>query len=130
MFARWTSLLLVGVVCLALSASGCGEKGDKDGRQAKAKGDAGKLDKDKEEHKHDGWWCQDHGVPEYECSLCLPDAEVKKRFKDQGDWCALHERAQSQCFRCDPAKYKTFEDKYVAKFGKKPEKPPESEFEK
>src|SRR5205814_7253865 len=66
-------------------------------------------------HDHDAWWCAEHGVPEDECSQCLPESKVKTMFKDKGDWCELHDRAKSQCFICDASKYKTFEDKYVAR---------------
>ncbi len=78
--------------------------------------------------KHDGWWCQEHGVPEHICSLCSD--EVASKSKKEGDWCKLHDRAQSQCFKCDPSKYAKFEAMHVAKFGKAPERPPESEFKK
>ena len=82
------------------------------------------------ETKHDAWWCAEHGVPEHECSQCLPEAKIKTMFKDKGDWCELHDRAKSQCFICDASKYKTFEDKYVARYGKAPERPPEEEFKR
>ena len=91
------------------------------------------ADKKKEEKKddHSAWWCKEHGIPEDDCSQCLPADVVKKRFKDTGDWCAKHERAQSQCFICDPTLYeKVFEPKYVAKYNKKPERPDEDEFKK
>ena len=47
-----------------------------------------------------------------------------------GDWCKLHDRALSQCFKCDPSKYTKYEAMYVAKFGKKPERPGQEEFTK
>src|SRR5262249_11807949 len=76
-----------------------------------------------------GWWCQEHGVPEEECSICMSEASAKKMFRDKGDWCKLHDRAQSQCFKCDPSLYeKVFVPKHVAKTGKMPERPPEAEF--
>lgn len=74
----------------------------------------------KKEHDHSGWWCEEHGIPEAECSMCLPDAEVKKRFKDKGDWCEKHDRADSQCFICHPEKEAVFAKKYEIKYGKKP----------
>lgn len=79
---------------------------------------------------HGGWWCAEHGVPEDLCSLCMSDEDVRKKFKNVGDWCKLHDRALSQCFKCDPKKYRRFEAMFEAKYGKKPEKPPESEFTK
>lgn len=79
---------------------------------------------------HEAWWCMEHGVPEHICSLCLPEPEVTKKFKDAGDWCKIHDRARSQCFKCDPTKYRKYEAMFEAKYGKKPERPPESEFTK
>ena len=93
-------------------------------------GDQPKAKSSPTDHDHNEWWCQEHGVPEHECSLCLDADTVKKEFKDKGDWCKIHNRAQSQCFKCDPKLYKTFEDKYVAKYNKKPKPPKKSEFEK
>ena len=129
MFSRlFGGFMIFGVLALAFSSVGCTQSAKEDDKkQAKNKGD-GKKDIPKGDHS--GWWCQEHGVPEEDCSLCLPEAEVKKRFKDTGDWCKIHDRAQSQCFKCDPSKYKKFEDMYVAKYNKKPERPPEEEFRK
>lgn len=78
--------------------------------------------------KHDGWWCQEHGIPEDICSLCSADAAAG--FKKEGDWCKLHDRAKSQCFKCDPSLYAKYEAMHVAKYGKAPERPPEDEFKK
>lgn len=87
--------------------------------------------KKQKEDDHSGWWCFEHGIPEGDCSLCLSPDVVKKRFKDTGDWCELHDRAKSQCFKCDPSLYeKVFEPKYVARYGKKPERPDEDQFKK
>jgi hypothetical protein len=122
----------------ALLAAGCG-RGENKGDQAKDKSgqlaqkyldSKGAQAKAKEQGKHAGWWCAEHGVPEHLCSLCLSEEEVKIQFKDKGDWCKLHDRAQSQCFKCDPKLYAKYEAMYEAKFGKKPARPPESEFQK
>lgn len=120
MFSRlFGGLMISTVLVLAFSGVGCNPAAKDNGKKDIPKGGP-----------PEGWWCQEHGVPEEDCSLCLPEAEVKKRFKDTGDWCKIHERAQSQCFKCDPSKYKKFEDQHVAKMGKKPERPPEDEFKK
>jgi hypothetical protein len=124
MFLRlFSGLVISAVTVMAFSSVGCNQPAkvdDKkeDGKKAIAKGDP----------KHDGWWCQEHGVPEHMCSLCSD--EVATKLKKEGDWCKEHERAESQCFKCNPARYKKFEDMYVAKYGKAPERPPESEFKK
>src|SRR5688500_12709204 len=52
------------------------------------------------EHDHSGWWCDPHGIPEDECSMCSD--KVAKEAKAKGDWCEKHERAMSQCFFCKP----------------------------
>ena len=65
-------------------------------------------------------WCVEHGIPEDECSMCLPARTVKAEFKDKGDWCDDHNRAKSQCFICDPSLKEKFAAKYRAKFGTEP----------
>lgn len=113
---------LVAVTLLALlafSAVGCGRgEGPHHGKGTGAKDDRSE------------WWCQEHGIPEHLCSLCLPDNKVKAMFKDKGDWCKDHNRAMSQCFKCDPSKYAEFEKMYEVRYGEKPTLPPEKEFKK
>ncbi len=129
-FARLSgSAMFLFVAALFLSSTGC-SKDDKGGQptkdgQAQNKDDK-KGEKDKKDHSE--WWCQEHGIPEHLCSLCKDDVAAKLR--KEGDWCKLHDRAKSQCFKCDPTKYAKFEEMYVAKYGKKPERPPKEEFEK
>jgi hypothetical protein len=136
---RWQhwfgSLMLAGVAAIGLVSSGCTKNGapapkDKGKTIAKAGDDQKDAKLELKKGDHSGWWCAEHGIPEEECSLCLPEAEVKKRFKDKGDWCQIHDRAQSQCFKCNPELYKKFEAKYIAMYNKKPEPPPKEEFEK
>ncbi len=137
MFARWTgSLMVVAVAAFVMSGTGC-DKEKTPGQQAKAKTDSKEAQKGddkkgdgKKELKGEGhgWWCEDHGVPEENCSICTNEAAAK--FKKAGDWCKIHDRAQSQCFKCDPGLYKKFEDMYVAKYNEKPKRPPEDEFKK
>jgi hypothetical protein len=82
--------------------------------------------KEDDEYEHD-WWCGVHGIPEDECGKCNKD--LQKKAKANGDWCETHKRIKSQCFACDPTLYdRVFEPKYVAKYGKKPKRPPEKEF--
>ncbi len=125
---RWSvSILLLFMAALVLSSAGCTKKeGNGKDQQAKAKEESKKELDPKD--KHDGWWCPEHGVPEHLCSLCQDDVAAKS--KKEGDWCKIHDRAQSQCFKCDPLKYKKFEDMYVGKDYKKPERPPDEEFKK
>jgi len=134
--AQWSgAVVLLIAATMALSTTGCKKDGDP---QAKAKGkdqdakkeDGKKVDDKKEgtAAKHEGWWCEEHGVPEHMCSLC--NSEVAAKLKKEGDWCKIHDRAKSQCFKCDPDLYKKYEAMYVAKYNKKPEPPPKEEFEK
>ncbi|HJT75840.1 MAG TPA: hypothetical protein VJ739_01425 [Gemmataceae bacterium] len=67
---------------------------------------------------HSGWWCEEHGIPEAECSMC--SAKVAKECKARGDWCEKHDRAKSQCFICDPSLKEKYAAKYRAKYGKEP----------
>lgn len=98
---------------LVLGGSGCGSKSgpSTDSPRASETAEDG-------EHRHDGWWCAEHGVPEAECALC--DSELAAKFQAKGDWCDSHERPKSQCFECEPELEKKFIAKYEVKFGKKP----------
>src|SRR5215210_2490095 len=72
-------------------------------------------------HSHEGWWCDEHGVPEEVCARC--DTKLVADFKAKGDWCEKHNRPDSQCFVCHPEKEAEFAALYEAKYGKKPPKP-------
>jgi hypothetical protein len=68
----------------------------------------------------DGWWCDEHGVPEEVCTRC--NAKLVAVFKAKGDWCKEHECPESQCFICHPEKEAEFAALYEAKYGKQPPK--------
>jgi hypothetical protein len=111
---------------LALIAAGCGQSDTKPGQAkgtgtqvAKGGGEPGKEAKKK--HDHSGWWCDEHGIPEEECSMC--SAKVAAEFKKKGDWCELHDRAKSQCFICDGKLQEKYAAVYRAKYGKEPPEP-------
>jgi hypothetical protein len=72
-------------------------------------------------HSHEGWWCDEHGVPEEVCAQC--NTKLVADFKAKNDWCDKHNRPDSQCFVCHPEKEGEFAALYEAKFGKKPPKP-------
>src|SRR4051812_38202216 len=110
---------------LVLFAPGCGQgptppQAQSDTGKVKQQGSNGqgrqKKDKD-EEAKHEGWWCDEHGVPESECSLCSKKAAAA--CKARGDWCAKHNRAKSQCFKCDPKLKEVFAARYRARYNGK-----------
>jgi len=96
----------------ALWSAGCNKPA---GSAAPATEVAGK------EHGHDGWWCDEHGVPEEKCAQC--NVKLVADFKAKGDWCKEHERPDSQCFICHPEKEAEFAAQYEAKYGKQPPKP-------
>ena len=98
---------------LAVLAAGCGEP---------AAPSAATSPPTKAGHDHSGWWCDEHGIPEAECSMCSPRAF--RRLKAQGDVCDKHpDRAKSQCFICNPALEAEFAKRYRAKEGKEPPEP-------
>src|SRR5262245_52857919 len=74
-----------------------------------------------ENHAHESWWCDEHGVPEEVCARC--NVKLVADFKAKGDWCKEHERPDSQCFVCHPEKQAEFAAQYEAKYGKQPPKP-------
>jgi hypothetical protein len=110
----WGAALL----SLTFAVCGCGQVDNKGGPVASAKNTTKKV------HDHSGWWCDEHGVPEAECSMC--SAKVAAAFKKKGDWCDKHDRAKSQCFLCDPSLEAKYAARYEAKYGKKPPMPEEN----
>jgi hypothetical protein len=72
-------------------------------------------------HTHDGWWCDEHGVPEEVCAQCNP--KLAAEFQKRGDWCADHDRPDSQCFFCHPELKAKFAARYEAKLGTLPPEP-------
>jgi hypothetical protein len=108
---------LFAVIALAmfgLSFSACGKSGN---NSTTASGTQ-LADAD---HSHEGWWCDEHGVPEEVCALCDPGLVAD--FKAKGDWCEKHNRPDSQCFICHPEKEAEYAALYEAKYGKQPPKP-------
>jgi hypothetical protein len=114
--------ILVLLASFGLLAGGCGKPGApekedggvKPGAAAAARGG-----------KHGAWWCEEHGIPEAECSMC--SAKVEKECKAKGDWCDKHNRALSQCFFCKPERRAYYAAKYKARYGKEP--PPVEELD-
>lgn len=105
---------------VVLFAVGCGQadnKGDpaKGGAQV---ADNKKGDSKEEKTAHSGWWCDEHGIPEAECSMC--SSKVAKECKAKGDWCDKHDRALSQCFICNPKRREYYAAQYRIRYGKEP----------
>ena len=116
------------VAPLALMVAGCGQADNKSGQTKEKDTKSSQVAKaeTKKPHDHSGWWCDEHGVPEAECSMCSP--KVAAEFKKKGDWCDKHDRALSQCFICNPKAKEKYAAVYRAKYGKEP--PPTEEDEK
>ncbi len=45
-------------------------------------------------------WCDEHGVPESQCTRCNPS--LIPAFKATKDWCEEHGLPESQCTKCNP----------------------------
>ena len=103
---------------MVMLLAGCGQEAPKaDQSKRNTEADKGSVAAKKtDDHNH--WWCDEHGIPEHECSMC--SGKVAKACKANGDWCEKHDRAKSQCFICDPSLREKFADKYRAKYGKEP----------
>jgi cobalt-zinc-cadmium efflux system membrane fusion protein len=101
----------------AIGLSGCGKSPEK----AASNGSTPVNQVADEGHTHDGWWCDEHGVPEAVCTRC--NASLVADFKAKGDWCEKHDRPDSQCFICHPEKETELAAEYEARYGKKPPKP-------
>lgn len=109
-------ILLALVALIGLAGSGCGPREKHDHGTGSGATPIAKMP-----HEHGEWWCNEHGVPEKECTRC--DEEAKAAAKKKGDWCDKHGRADSQCFICHPELEAKFAARYEAKLGKKPPKP-------
>jgi hypothetical protein len=107
--------LTASLACLLL---GCGQGENKGVGEKDKSSQVAAASNEKKVHDHSGWWCEEHGIPEAECSMC--SKKVADEFKKKGDWCDKHDRAKSQCFLCDPKLKEKFAARYRAKYGKEP----------
>jgi len=114
-FEQRFAILALGLITISLA--GCGAAADTPTAQQGSSTAAATAD------AHDGWWCNEHGIPEEDCGQC--DPKVAEAHKAKGDWCRDHERPDSQCFVCHPEHAKRFVALYEAKYGKAP--PPRSD---
>jgi cobalt-zinc-cadmium efflux system membrane fusion protein len=113
--------LAFGIVVIAsLGMCGCDKSTDKHVPAATPASNS-TSDAVKDDHGHEGWWCEEHGVPESVCAQC--SKKLTAEFKAKGDWCQKHDRPDSQCFICHPELEAKFAAQYEAKYGKKPPKP-------
>ena len=110
-FSAWCALAAV-----SLTFAACSNSADKAANSTAATD----AHSEASGHSHDGWWCNEHGVPEEVCALC--DTSLVADFKAKGDWCEKHNRPDSQCFICHPEYQAKFAELYEAKYGTQPPK--------
>src|SRR5262245_47515205 len=115
----WRTVLSLSLVPVGLLAlGGCGKETPQAEQPKGKQVQVAEATKDKKVDDHSGWWCDEHGIPEAECSMC--SAKVAAECKKKGDWCEKHDRAKSQCFFCKPERREYYAAKYRAKYGKEP----------
>lgn len=118
--------IVPGLFMLAIAVvAGCSKPATAD-KKAPGPGNAQATEVAKTGHSHDGWWCNEHGIPEHDCAQC--NAKVAAEYKKKGDWCKEHDRPESQCFICHPEFKSKFAAQYRTKYGKEP--PPVEEEKK
>src|SRR6476620_9079491 len=95
---RFVHRMVIGLPVLAalLVAVGCDPKVAST-PPAKAEKDAPKVAKGEDDD--DGWWCDEHGLPEEICDLC--SKKYREAEKKKGNWCE-HDRVKTSCFKCNP----------------------------
>jgi hypothetical protein len=118
----WSGVaLLAGLIAVV----GCGQQPAQNTGSGKKDKSVAKAEKDDDGH---GWWCNEHGVVEDECSICQKD--VFKKLKPD-EICPKHpDRAKAQCFICNPDLWEKSKAVYQAKYGKEPPEPKENMPEK
>ena len=112
MKTTWTAILIASLIGVV----GCEKPAPTDNVKPKTvvKGET-------EAHDHSGWWCEEHGVKEDECSIC--SKAVFKKLKPD-EICPNHpDRAKAQCFICDPDLWEKSKAVYKAKYGVEPPAP-------
>lgn len=112
MFQMWMKSLTAAALTAGLVvALGCGQTAPSNAA----------ANKEKKEDGH-GWWCDEHGVVEDECSMCSD--KLFKAAKAKGELCPNHpDRAKDQCFKCSPELWEKSAAKYKEKYGKEPPAP-------
>ncbi len=98
----WTALVLAGAI-MGFSIGGMAQieetpTSHENPSPLVANADHDNLDRSSHES---GWdWCEEHWVPESECTICHP--ELVKQFQQRGDWCPEHGFPESHCRKCNP----------------------------
>ena len=92
--------LLAVVAAASLSSSACSRDAERAAPAASSRGaSVAHASASVVPGSHEDW-CDEHGVPESQCSRCNP--KLIPAFKATGDWCDEHGLPESQCPRCHP----------------------------
>jgi hypothetical protein len=97
--SRTFIVCLFAILTLATSACSKNEPKGTPGTTTSANVSAGHAPKDAKPGSYEDW-CEEHAVPESQCTLCHPD--LVAAFKATGDWCAEHSLPESHCLKCNP----------------------------
>ena len=90
---------IVAALTLLLATGACSTESSKAKPEATAESKGGHAPADVKPGSHEDW-CEEHQVPESQCSRCNPD--LVAAFKATGDWCDEHGVPESQCLKCNP----------------------------
>jgi len=85
-----TAMVPLVLVCSILFSCGDAPKKNETGKHAATTAVAGSYED----------WCDEHKVPESQCTRCNP--ELIAAFKATNDWCEEHGLPESQCLLCNP----------------------------
>ena len=92
--------LLAVVAAASLSSSACSRDAERAAPAASSRGaSVAHASASVVPGSHEDW-CDEHGVPESQCSRCNP--KLIPAFKATGDWCEEHALPESQCLACNP----------------------------
>lgn len=92
-------LIVFASLLLALGACKKEEKGSADKAERAEKSEKAHAPSDVKPGSHDDW-CEEHQVPESQCTRCDPD--LIPAFQAADDWCEEHGLPESQCTICNP----------------------------
>lgn len=98
MFRQNLFVLSLGI-CLAFAGCSKDEGTAEAGRQGVATKQSAHAPANVAPGSHEDW-CQEHAVPESQCTLCNPS--LSAAFKATGDWCEEHGLPESHCRKCNP----------------------------
>jgi hypothetical protein len=90
------TMLITLIVSLGLA--GCSKDTPESSKSTTTTAEKTEPKKDVKPGSHEDW-CEEHQVPESQCTLC--DPKLAAAFKATGDWCEEHGLPESQCRKCN-----------------------------